>query len=66
MKREFQFEDASGDRARDEDDYGSRNKNDFGGFGREERSYQSYESRSQASTKPRGGWDDVKRAEDKY
>jgi hypothetical protein len=63
MKREFQFEDGEAKGARDDDDFGSRNKNDFGDFGREER---SYESRSQATTKPRGGWDDVKRAEDRY
>ncbi len=66
MKREFQFEDGE-DKGGRNDDYGSRNKNDFGGgFGREERSHQSYESRSQATSKPKGGWDDVRRAEDRY
>ena len=51
MKREFQFEDPSGNPKRDDDDdYGSRKKNDFGGYGREEKSYQS---KSEFSFEPR-------------
>jgi len=50
MKREFQFEGGSGNPGNDDDDFGSRKKTDFGGYGREEKSYQS---KSEFSFEPR-------------
>ena len=78
MKREFQFEEEGGTTKKDySGSYGA--KNDFGSYGgskqasyqpREERNYQprneyqSYESKSYSSSRPKGAWEDVKKAQE--
>lgn len=80
MKREFQFEEAGGTQTKDyggtfgKEDYGSNFGGSYKGESSQTSTYQprnnnyseTYKQSSNPSSRPKGGWEDVKKAQESY
>jgi len=72
MKREFQFEDVEGTKKSSYgEDFGKKNdySANYGGSYKGESTYasreeRSYQPKSYSSSRPKGGWEDVKKAQE--